>query len=133
MKKRIFLFQIILLLFLISCSSKIETTKHIDINAPFILTISSNDGFTGLSGRKVSSIDPASQKHQKFIKWINENSDGWKSTFASYLAEVSITQNDFRLLYYADFVVIAFNDGEARQYFKSITNGELDFLIDDLK
>ena len=117
-----------------SCSSEIQLAKYLDLNSPFALTINSTNNQTGLTSSDRKTIDPKSEKFNKLVEWFNSNSDGWQSTPASYIAKVSVTQNDFRILYNQDFVVVGFkdNNGKAKQYSKKVIKGELDFLTDNV-
>ena len=78
-------------------------------------------------------IPANSDKFIKLTQWAENNTTGWKSTPASYVAEVFVGQGEFRLLYTTrtDGVVIGFTDREnnPKQYSKKIKKGELDFLV----
>ncbi len=118
------------LLTITSCSTEISIEKYVDHNSNLTLTENRTNEKTGLTEIETKIIEPKSKKFKKLIDWGNNNLDNWKSTPASYLAKVAVTQMDFRLLYNQDFVVIGFidNDGKAKQYSKAVKKGELDFL-----
>ena len=120
-----------LMLTITSCSSNIQIVKYIDLNSPLTLTIYTTNDQTGLTQIDKEIIEPKSEKFYKLIDWSKANSDHWRSTFASYIGNVSVIQKDFRLLYLQDGVVIGFTDdhGKSKQYRRSITKGDLDFLI----
>ena len=111
-----------------SCTSEISISEFVDSNSPLMLRISRrNNELT-----KTEIIEPSSEKSKKFILWCNKNSSGWENAIASYNSEVSVSQNNFNLLYFGNAVVINFTDknGKPKQYSKAIENGELDFLIE---
>jgi hypothetical protein len=134
MKQTRILFIIILLLTITSCSTEISIEKYIDLNSSLTLTIKKTNDKTGLTVSETRKIEPKSEQFEKLIKWGNNSFDNWKSTPASYISEVAITQKDFRLLYFQDLVVIGFidKDGKAQQYSKKVRKGELDFLISEV-
>jgi len=119
------------LLTITSCSTEISIEKYVDLNSNLTLTVNRTNETTGLTESETKIIEPRSEKFKKLINWANNNLDNWKSTPASYVAKVAVTQKDFRLLYNQDFVVIGFidNDGKAQQYSKAVKKGELEFLI----
>jgi hypothetical protein len=130
MKRTNIIFTILALLTILSCSTEISIEKYIDLNSTLTLTINKTNDQTGLTESETRKIEPNSEKFKKLIDWANNNLDNWKSTPASYITKVAVTQNNFRLLYNQDFVVIGFtdNDGKAQQYSKTVEKGELDFL-----
>ncbi len=130
MKRTNIILTIITLLTISSCSTEISIEKYIDLNSTLTLTINKTNDQTGLTKSETRKIEPNSEKFKKLIDWANKNLDNWKSTPASYIAKVAVTQNNFRLLYNQTFVVIGFtdNDGKAQQYSKIVEKGELDFL-----
>ncbi|HEY4799679.1 MAG TPA: hypothetical protein VII99_11425 [Bacteroidia bacterium] len=122
----------ILTLLLTGCSIDININDYIDKNAPLKLTIKKTDNSTGLTIADNFEIAVGSDKYKKLIQWGNENTDGWQQTPASYNPNIFVGQGKFRLLGFANGngVVIRFTDkdGKPRQYTKTITQGELDFL-----
>ena len=132
MKPKAILF-LILLFTIISCTSEIDVAKCIDSGLPMTLKI--NTEKNGLTETKTKIIEPQSEKFKKFIVWCNSNSSGWKNAIASYNTNMLVTQNNFRLLYFGNAVVIGFYDeyGKPKQYSKSVKRGELDFLFKDYK
>ncbi len=132
MNGTIIIITFISLLTISSCSTETSIEKYIDLNSPLNLTIHKINDQTGLTESVTKKIDPNSEKFKKLIHWVNNNHDNWKSTTASYIAKVNVTQKNFRLLYNQDFVVIGFtnNDGKAKQYTKTVEKGELEFLTD---
>lgn len=124
----------LLLTTLTSCSSEIQLAKYLETNSPLTIIINTTDIQTGLTSSDRKTLEPKLGQFNKFVDWCNNNSDGWQSTFVSYIAKVAVTQNDFRLLYNQDFVVIGFkdNNGKPQQYSKKIIKGELDFLTDNV-
>ncbi len=108
-----------------SCNPDININDYMDKNSPLKLSI----------GNPLEHVDIAvnSDKYKKIVQWGNENLKDWKWTPASYIADISLSQGNFRLLVLSNNngVVIGFTDkdGKSRQYTKSINKGELDFLI----
>jgi len=131
MKGTIIILIFFFLLTITSCSTEISIEKYVDLNSNLTLTVNRTNETTGLTESETKIIEPRSEKFKKLINWANNNLDNWKSTPASYVAKVAVTQKDFRLLYNQDFVVIGFidNDGKAQQYSKPVKKGELEFLI----
>ncbi len=124
---------IILLTFVFTgCSADIELKDYIDKSAPFQLIINQTDVETGLTTRKTIELIVNSEKWKKLIEWEENNKDGWQSSPASYIADISVIQGNFRLLYLriSSGVVISFIDkqGKSKQYIKTIPKGDLDFL-----
>ena len=132
--KQINILIIIALLIITSCSTEINIEKYININSPLTLTIEKRNEQTELSERKIINIEPNSEKFKELINWYKNNTNNWKITYATYISKVCVTQNNFRLLYNQNSVVIGFTDdkGNSQQYSKTIKNGELNFLISDL-
>jgi hypothetical protein len=130
MKRTNIIFIILSLLTITSCSTEVNIEKYVDLNSTLTLTVNKTNDQTGLTESETRKIEPNSEKFKKLIDWANNNLDNWKSTPASYIAKVAVTQKSFRLLYNQDFVVIGFtdNDGKAQQYSKTVVKGELDFL-----
>jgi hypothetical protein len=119
-----------LLLTLSSCSTEINIGDYINTNSSLTLSINKTTQDTGLTNSQKVEISPDSEKFKKIIDWGVNNQSSWTKTPASYISEVSVTQNDFRLLYNHDFVVVGFTNknGEPLQYSKKVKSGELDFL-----
>ena len=133
MKPKAIIFLISFLFVITSCTSEISITEFVNPDLPLILKINRRNN--GLTETDKKIIEPQSEKSKKFIFWCNRNSSGWENTIASYNSKVSVSQNNFNLLYFQNTVVINFIDknGKPKQYSKTIENGELDFLIKDCK
>lgn len=134
MKRRILhLFLFLNICILTSCSSQININKYIDKNAPLELRINKIDSLTGFTSTEQLEIPVNSDKFIQLTQWADNNTTGWRSTPASYIAGVYVGQGNFRLLYTAGTtgVVIGFKDKEnkPRQYSKKTKIGELDFLV----
>ena len=134
MKRRILhLFLFLNICILTSCSSQININKYIDKNAPLELRINTIDSLTGFTSTEKLEIPVNSNKFIQLTQWADNNTNGWRSTPASYIAGVYVGQGNFRLLYTAGTagVVIGFTDKEnkPRQDSKKTKIGELDFLI----
>ena len=135
MRLKILIFISVLSL-LFGCTKTIEFDKIIDNSKSFELK---KDIWkaqkTSIYKREIRT---KSKKWIEFNNWLNNNKVGWKSTPVSYLTEITITQDEFGLLFFSDdkgeSVVIHYTDeqGEGRQYQKEIKKGELDFIIRDL-
>jgi hypothetical protein len=134
MKKQIVpLFLFITICILTSCSRQINFNEYVDKNKPFVVTIHKNDSLTGLTTTKQLEILANSDKYNKLTEWADNNTSEWRSTPASYILEVAVYQENFRLLYTTGEagVVISFMDKEnkSRQYRRNTKKGELDFLV----
>lgn len=135
MKLKLLIFTSILSL-LFSCAKTIEFGKIIDKSKSF--EIKKDIRKTQTKSIYKREIRTKSKKWEQFNNWLNNNKDGWKSTPISYLTEITITQDEFGLLFFNDekdeSVVIYYTDeqGEGKQYQKKIEKGELDFIIEDL-
>ena len=124
---------ILLLTFVfIGCSTEIELKDYINISAPFQLTINHEDSISGLTSSKTIVLIENSEKWKKLIEWVENNKKGWHYSPVSYIADIYVIQGDFKLLYLRNSsgVVISFidNQGNSRQYEKTIIKGNLDFL-----
>ncbi|MCX6182408.1 MAG: hypothetical protein NT150_10810, partial [Bacteroidetes bacterium] len=106
--------------------------EYIDKNASLKLTINKKDNSTGLTTSEHFDIAANSDKYNQFVEWAQKNTDNWKWTPASYVADICVGQGNFRLLYSigSNGVVIGFTDkeGKPKQYSKTIEKGNLDFL-----
>lgn len=126
-------FPFIAIVILISCQSDLGIDNIIDYNSPFELTETTIDTITGLSKFSKATIEANSVKWQKLVEFAKCNTEGWTTTPASYISDITIAQGDFRLLYWIgkSAIIISFKDknGKMKQYHKEIKNGELDFLI----
>jgi hypothetical protein len=134
MKRRILhLFFFITICVLTSCSKQVNFNEYIDKNKPLGVTIYKNDSLTRLTTTKQIKILPSSDKFNKLTEWADNNTTEWISTPASYLLEIAVYQENFRLLYTTgeSGVVISFVDKEnkPRQYRRNTKKGELDFLV----
>ena len=112
---------------LTSCKSTININQYVDKALPFGLTITTTDSATGLTKLTHMNIEVNSVKYVKLINWFDKNQDGWRTTPASYVTNIGVTQGAFRLLYTRNSVgaLIGFTDKEnkARQYSKTIKRG----------
>ena len=129
MKRQILqLFLFFNICILTSCSSQININEYIDKNAPLKLKFDKIDSST-----EQLEIPVNSDKFIQLAQWADNNTTGWRSTPASYLLEVAVYQENFRLLFTTGKagVVISFMDKEnkPRQYSKKTKIGELDFLV----
>ena len=137
MKKQIRnLFFTIYICVLTGCTSKINFNEYIDKNLPLELKIQKNYLSTDSTMPERSEqfeIPANSDKFVKLTQWAENNTTGWETTPASYVAEVFVGQGNFRLLYTTgtEGVVIGLTDRKNihKQYSKKIKKGELDFLV----
>ncbi len=117
-----------------SCQSDLDIKDIIDQEANLLLTTSSVDSETSFSTNETEEIKVNSEKWNKLLSFAESNMDGWRSSPASYLGNIYVLQDDFRLIYTkgSEGVVISFMDknAEPKQYVKKIDKGELDFLTD---
>lgn len=127
MKNVQFKIIMILALSLGACTSEVSITEQFDNNLPFAMNLSNK--FT-----IQIEIQSGMEKHIQLVRWLEKNSSGWKPSTASYNTDISLTQNDFRLLYSSNgLVVIGFMDrsGDSKQFTKTTNESELDFLLDN--
>lgn len=136
----VFSFLIVASFILTGCRSTVNIYDYINKNVPFNLTIKSTDTTNGLNAPMQTSIAVNSDKYKKLLDWFYNNENGWQTTPTSYMANITVTQASFRLLYNknGDNVTIGFSDKSngPQQYSKTIRKGELDFLItgiDDIR
>ncbi len=119
---------------LTSCNTNINFNEYIDKNLPLELRIQKNYLSADSTKTERLEIPSNSDKFIKLTQWAENNTTGWETTPASYVAEVFVGQGNFRLLYTTgtDGVVIGFTDREnnPKQYSKKIKKGELDFLAE---
>jgi hypothetical protein len=132
MKQKIIIFLGLIALVITGCSSEIPIVKYLDLKSPLTLIIATNNKQTGVTNSSREIIEPGSEKFNNFVSWCNNNLSDWQNSPASYIGKVIVAQNDFRLLYNQDFVIISFieNNGKIHQYTKSVKKGELDFLVE---
>jgi len=119
---------------LVSCQTDLDINDSIDQNSSFTLTIRTVDKETILCTNRTEEIEVNSEKWNKLVDFLMNNINDWQSSPASYIGDIYVTQDDFRLIYTKGTTgaVIAFTDkkGEPKQYAKKIENGELDFLTE---
>jgi hypothetical protein len=131
--KRLIKYLICISAFILSsCSSEINPEDLINTDEPLKLSIQLTDKLTRMTNAETSIIEVNSSKYAEFLKWVEENEDGWSASMASYIYKFSISQKNFSLLYFPNGnVVIGFSDkeGNGHQYAKKIKPGELDFLF----
>jgi hypothetical protein len=117
-----------------SCQTDLDINSVIDQKTPFTLTIRTVDTTTGLSSTESEVIKVHSAKWNMFVDFAKSNMNGWKSSPASYIGDIFVSQGDFRMIYSQGWngVVIAFTDkeGNSKQYTKEIDKEELDFLTE---
>ena len=132
MKRIINFVLLILSLSFSSCSTDLEIENCIDLSSPFQLNLNTLNSKTGFTETKSTKLEVNSEKWEKLIEWCKTNKEGWISTPASYIGDVSVVQGDFRLILMKNLegVVIGFTDYEGipKQYRKRIKKRELNFL-----
>jgi hypothetical protein len=133
-KKNIKLFLQLLFLVLImqvGCKTEITIGDYFDKNLSLTLKRTFRNENSSLSTTDTKQISPNSDKFLRLTKWCNDNKIGWEETYASFISELSITQNSFRLLVLNEAVVVGFTDkeGKAKQYSKAIKKDDLNFMI----
>ena len=126
-------FLVLLTRILTSCNSRIKLNEYFNNKSSFTLSINSTIKSTGLTQTTQTEIEVISNKYSKLIEWLNKNESGWQMSAASFVTEISVSHGSFKLLYTkgTNGAIISFIDKEnkPRQYSKSITKGELDFLV----
>lgn len=111
--------------------TEIKLTDYINVDKSLTLTIT-NEKEKTLNINDKKTVEPNSEKFKELLKWGENNLNDWESTSASYLGLISVSQDNFNLMYFKDgFVVLNFVDkeGKGNQYKKEIKPGELDFLL----
>ncbi|MES2654260.1 MAG: hypothetical protein V4620_01655 [Bacteroidota bacterium] len=132
MKRLSIIFTMITVLTFTGYSMDVNFMQYFQFQLPFALVINKPNDQTGLTTNKTILVTPDSEKFTKFLIWCNKNTHNWKSTSASYIAQVELRQENLQLLYNKNIVIIKFtdHDGKKQQYYKSVKTGELDFLTD---
>jgi len=132
-KQRNLTIVLLITCFLSSCSRQINICDYIDNAKPLEMTIIKADKLAQFDTIKKIMIPSNSDKYLRLIQWAECNKTGWQITPASFVSEICITQDDFRLLYTSGSsgVVIGFTgtDKKPVQYSKSILSSDLDFLF----
>lgn len=130
--RRVFLYlNIVLLIGLFSCDSKINPNEFTKNNQKLILKHKSDGYFLQKDSTDII-IDYNSIKYQKLLKWFMDNSNGWRSSPLSYSSsDLIIIGKDFRFRIFKDFVVIDYIDknGKSKQFDKSVNKNEFEFLL----
>lgn len=125
------LFLILTLTTLISCKSEVSISDYLDKKSPLVLTQRAKIKNASFTSNNTKQILPNSENFLKFEKWCNQNKTGWQETNASYISNLTLLQNNFRLLVLNNAVVICFIDkqGTSKQYSKTINKDDLNFLV----
>lgn len=122
MKLNLYLGILLSLFTLTYCNTDVQFSNIIDKSKDFEIV-----------GSKEKAIIRNSIKHKLLINWTERNSNNWTPTPITFLHNIAIEQNNFRLEYYSgkDKVVINFIDktNKPRQFIKTVKAGELDFLF----
>jgi hypothetical protein len=122
MKLNLYLGILLSLFTLTFCNTDVQFLNIIDKSKDFEIV-----------GSKEKAIYRNSIKHKLLINWTERNSNNWTQTPITFLHNIAIEQNNFRLEYYSgkDKVVISFIDktNKPRQFIKTVKAGELDFLF----
>lgn len=117
-------------LLIVSCSKDIQIVDYVDSNKSFEIIQMTKS----VESRKINEIKVGEEKHEQLLKWLESNNQNWESTPASYISELVIYQEDFKLLVLKDQkgLVMSFVDKnkKTRQYVKSVNPKELKFLIE---
>lgn len=134
-KKASYLLVVLTILILSGCQKDLLIEEIIDFTSPFELSERVVNEAEGISSIKRSPIEVDSEKWLKLVDFAKNNGEGWKrSPAASYDLDLSVTQDNFRLLIFREesVVIIGFEDekGKGRQYKKSFVPGELDFIAE---
>ena len=127
-----YLVGIFLLILLASCKQEINLDEIYSKETNFKLTIYKGDKYNPDS-TITKTINKYSEILDNLRLWTSKNSDGWKSSTASWSnPDISLIGSDFRLLIYNDGVVIAFTDknGKPIQLVKKVNKSEFDFLTE---
>ena len=98
------------------CSKNI----YFELPADEELTVTNND-----TSRSECVIAPDSEIHRKLSNWLLQNTDGWKSTPASYMPGLIVKGADFSLNYLDELVILNYEGG---QYSHKVQSNEYQFL-----
>jgi hypothetical protein len=121
-----------LLLLLGSCKHEINPDEIFSKEINFTLTIHERNNST-FDSTKRKIITKDSKTIEKLRSWITKNSNGWKSSIASWATpDISVIGTDFRLLVYKDGAVIGYTNkkGKPIQLVKKVNTSELTFLTE---
>ncbi len=131
------LLPLITFILLSSCSVDLEENNLIDRSKPVNVSIVTTDSLTGFSKTESYSINTNSDKWKSLSQWAKDNKEGWQPTPASYIGDLYLIQDNFKLAHTkgSKAVVINFVDsnGEPKQYSKAIKKGEFDYLFKYVK
>ena len=124
------LFLLLILTTQIGCKTEVIISGYLDKNLPLNLTQTFKTENSLLSTTNTKQILPNSDKFLRLVKWCDENKTGWQETYASFISNLTLTQNSFKLLVLDEAVVIGFIDkqGKSKQYSKTIKKDDLKFL-----
>ena len=115
---------------MVSCSHNLDLSEVFKQETCLKLSIySNNKNIQNIISQ--DSICKNSKKWEKALNWLSENSNGWKSSIASYSTpDISLIGNNFRLLIYKNGVVIGFmnKSGKVEQMTKDVSESEFKFL-----
>jgi alpha-tubulin suppressor-like RCC1 family protein len=118
---------ILLSAFAVSCSHNLDVNEILYKENELHLRV----GFT-LDSTKFITISKDSKKFNELTDWFAKNSEGWKSSPASWATpDIFLWGDDFRLLVFSDGAVIGFTDGKGKQkqYTKQVNKSEFNFLL----
>jgi hypothetical protein len=114
-----------------SCKHDINPDEILSTETNFNLIISGDNNST-LDNQINKTITIDSGTIEKLRYWFAKNSNGWKSSFASWATpDISVIGTDFLFLIYKDGVVLGFTDkkGKSIQLVKKVNIAEFSFLI----
>ncbi|MBP1672765.1 MAG: hypothetical protein H6Q25_580 [Bacteroidetes bacterium] len=129
MKRLLFLLNVIFIVFQ-SCMQSVDIKGLNFLNSDLTINylMKSSSELDSISTRIISKD---SKEFKKFYDWLAKNSKGWENSYTSFAKPpISLTNNDFRLLVFKNFVVIGYTDKNQNsvQLTKKTTINEFEFL-----
>ena len=133
-KKRNLTLILLIACILTSCNRQLNISDYIDKTKPLEMRITKSNKLTQFDSICIFSIPVNSKKYSRLILWLENHKTGWKTMPASYVADICITQGNFRLIYRigSSGVVVGFTDSNnnPKQYSNTFNPGNLNFLSD---
>lgn len=129
MRKTLFILPLFFILFQ-SCKKSIDKNDIQILNKELKVTFWYNDS-SNEQKISINKITNNSEKLKNITEWLSNNTNGWENSIISYAQpEISLSNENFRLLIFTDFVVIGYLDknNTPKQFTKRIDLNEFEFL-----
>tara|TARA_B100000809_G_scaffold265362_1_gene323964 strand:+ start:551 stop:952 length:402 start_codon:yes stop_codon:yes gene_type:complete len=128
-KKLIFIFPVLMILFQ-SCKKSIDVNNLQLLNKELNITFWYND--SSIQNKiSINKVSNGSKELENITEWLTKNLNGWEDSIVSYAEpKISLSNENFRLLIFTDFVIIGYldNNNNAKQLTKKIDLNEFAFL-----